>query len=69
MSSDAALIETARAWLAQDPDAETRAELQQLIDAAAGGSADASAELHDRFDERLAFGTAGLRGEIAAGSN
>ncbi|KQW07888.1 phosphomannomutase [Leifsonia sp. Root4] len=69
MSSDAALLETARAWLAQDPDAETRAELQQLIDAAAAGNADASSELHDRFDERLAFGTAGLRGEIAAGSN
>src|SRR6185312_8067296 len=33
------------------------------------GSADAVADLHSRFDERLAFGTAGLRGEIAAGPN
>ena len=33
------------------------------------GDAAASAELADRFDTRLAFGTAGLRGEIAAGPN
>lgn len=68
----ASLVRTAQAWLAQDPDAETRAELQGLIDAAEGDSDAAQAaiaELHDRFDERLAFGTAGLRGEIAAGSN
>lgn len=69
MATDAALLSTAQAWLNQDPDAETRAELQTLIDAASAGDAAAEAELHDRFDERLAFGTAGLRGEIAAGSN
>ncbi|MDR6973218.1 phospho-sugar mutase [Leifsonia shinshuensis] len=63
------LLEEARAWLAQDPDPETRAELDSLIVAAEAGSAEAVADLHSRFDERLAFGTAGLRGEIAAGPN
>lgn len=79
----AAVIATARAWLAQDPDPETQAELLALISAGVdagdgydGGdaetgdaAADAIADLHSRFDERLAFGTAGLRGEIAAGPN
>ena len=53
----------ALAWLAQDPDSETRAELQQLIDA------DDQAGLESRFNTRLEFGTAGLRGELGAGPN
>ncbi|KQQ96045.1 phosphomannomutase [Leifsonia sp. Leaf325] len=71
MTTDAAarVLDQARAWLAQDPDVETRAELRTLIDEAEAGSTDAVTELHARFDVRLAFGTAGLRGEIAAGSN
>jgi phosphomannomutase len=64
-----ALLEAARAWSAQDPDTETRAELDALIAGATGGDDGALAELHARFDERLAFGTAGLRGELAAGPN
>jgi len=63
------VLDAARAWLAQDPDDETRAELSTLIDSAEAHEAAALAELHDRFDTRLAFGTAGLRGEIAAGPN
>ncbi|MBW8872638.1 MAG: phospho-sugar mutase, partial [Leifsonia sp.] len=63
------LLAEARAWLAQDPDPETRDELDALTVAAEAGSADAVADLHSRFDERLAFGTAGLRGAIAAGPN
>ncbi|UAJ80528.1 phospho-sugar mutase [Leifsonia sp. ZF2019] len=63
------LLAAARAWQDQDPDPETRAELETLVAAAADGSADALADLHSRFDTRLAFGTAGLRGEIAAGPN
>ncbi|CAM5505740.1 phospho-sugar mutase [Leifsonia shinshuensis] len=63
------LLEQARAWLAQDPDPETRAELQALIVAAEAGSAVAVEDLHARFDTRLEFGTAGLRGAIAAGPN
>src|SRR5690606_32623618 len=58
-----------RAWHDQDPDPETRAELDHLITDASGGVDRAVAELHDRFDARLAFGTAGLRGRIAAGPN
>jgi phosphomannomutase len=68
MTTDAAL-EAARAWAAQDPDDETRAELEALIAGAASGDEAQAAELHARFDGRLAFGTAGLRGELAAGPN
>ena len=63
------VLARAEAWLAQDPDPETRTELQGIIDAVRAGDAEALADLHDRFDQRLAFGTAGLRGAIAAGSN
>lgn len=55
------LITRARAWLAEDPDPETAAELAALI-----GAGD-TAELADRFSGTLQFGTAGLRGEIGAG--
>ena len=64
MSDDSTdLLDRARAWAAEDPDPATRAELESLIE---GGP---SAELTDRFDGTLAFGTAGLRGELGAGSN
>lgn len=62
-------LDQARAWLRQDPDAETRDELAGIITRAAGGDAAALADLEDRFGRRLAFGTAGLRGELGAGSN
>jgi len=62
-------LEAARAWLAQDPDGVTRAELEDLIARAEDGDAAASADLDDRFSTRLAFGTAGLRGALGAGSN
>ncbi len=63
------LLEKAKAWRDQDPDDETRAELDGLIKDAAAGGEHALAELHDRFETRLEFGTAGLRGRIEAGSN
>ncbi|MEZ5187603.1 MAG: phospho-sugar mutase [Microbacterium sp.] len=62
-------LAAARAWLAQDPDEVTRAELAALIGDAEAGDAAATADLHDRFGARLAFGTAGLRGRLGAGSN
>lgn len=62
-------VEAARAWLAQDPDDVTRAELDTLIRQAEDGDAAAAADLADRFAGRLAFGTAGLRGRLGAGSN
>ncbi len=55
------LIARAQAWLAEDPDAETREELAKLIDA------EDTAELAARFSGTLQFGTAGLRGELGAG--
>lgn len=63
------VIAAASAWRDQDPDDETRAELHTLITAARAGEREALAALHDRFDARLVFGTAGLRGELAAGPN
>jgi phosphomannomutase len=66
------------AWIADDPDAGDRAELQALLDRASAGTdrgaagdsdAQALAELRDRFAGRLEFGTAGLRGVVAAGPN
>ena len=63
MSIPVDLREQAEAWLAADPDPETCAELEQLL------AADSAAELQSRFGSTLKFGTAGLRGELGAGSN
>lgn len=52
----------AERWLAQDPDPQTRQELQRLIDAN-------DDELIDCFAQRLQFGTAGLRGKLGPGPN
>ncbi|QAY60584.1 phospho-sugar mutase [Microbacterium protaetiae] len=64
---DEEILERAQAWLAQDPDGQTRTELRDLIGRASADDADAQAELADRFDGRLVFGTAGLRGRLGAG--
>jgi phosphomannomutase len=53
----------ALSWLSSDPDPETRAEIQALLDAGD------DAALRDRFAQRLQFGTAGLRGELGGGPN
>ncbi|TFD69500.1 phospho-sugar mutase [Cryobacterium ruanii] len=63
------MLQAARAWLNQDPDPETQAQLRALINAVDDGDTVALSNLHSRFDTRLAFGTAGLRGEISAGPN
>jgi phosphomannomutase len=61
------------AWIADDPDAGDQAELKGLLERAFGGSSGSDggvlAELRDRFAGRLEFGTAGLRGVVAAGPN
>jgi phosphomannomutase len=68
--NDAELGRAAEAWIAEDPDPRDREELQALLDRAFGLSdAAALAELRDRFAGRLTFGTAGLRGVVAAGPN
>ncbi|GAA1902114.1 phospho-sugar mutase [Streptomyces durmitorensis] len=61
MPDDSELIARAQAWLAEDPDPDTREELAKLID-----SGDTE-ELAARFGGTLQFGTAGLRGELGAG--
>ena len=50
-------------WLQRDSDPKSRQELQQLV------ADNATTELADRFNGRLAFGTAGLRGIVGAGPN
>lgn len=57
------LIAQAQNWHSQDPDPLTRLEIEQLIDA------QDLVGLGARFDSRLQFGTAGLRGELGAGPN
>jgi phosphomannomutase len=54
------LLARARAWLAEDPDPDTRAELARLIEGD-------DAAVAERFAGRLEFGTAGLRGALGAG--
>lgn len=61
MQSD--FLEPAKLWAAQDPDPVTKAELLELIEA------NDSSGLQSRMGSRLEFGTAGLRGELGAGSN
>ncbi len=55
------IIDRARSWVAQDPDPDTRRELEELID-----RGDVQA-LQERFAGELQFGTAGLRGLLGAG--
>ena len=85
MTGEADFRGVVEAWIADDPDARDRAELQALLDrafadggsAAGGGGGSAGGagatgpldELRDRFAGRLEFGTAGLRGVVAAGPN
>ena len=61
------LARTIASWTAQDPDPETRQQVDDLLTAAEKGDARALAELADAFSERLEFGTAGLRGALGPG--
>ncbi|GAA4686953.1 phospho-sugar mutase [Frondihabitans cladoniiphilus] len=69
------LLARATAWRDQDPDPETRAELTDLLEQITADDSERSdqrenalRDLASRFDGRLEFGTAGLRGELGAGS-
>ncbi|PJI94578.1 phospho-sugar mutase [Luteimicrobium subarcticum] len=79
------LADAVRAWIADDPDEASRDELTALLTVASAApdgdrqvpaagvaaiTSDAAlAELQDRFAGHLQFGTAGLRGAMAAGPN
>ncbi|EME57661.1 phosphomannomutase [Amycolatopsis decaplanina DSM 44594] len=67
MTSD--LRDRAFRWIADDPDDDSRVELQNILARAMGGEAGAADELADRMAGPLEFGTAGLRGPVRAGPN
>ena len=76
VTSEGELRAAVESWIGDDPDPGDRAELRKLADRAFGGAdaggdpdSGALAELRDRFAGRLEFGTAGLRGVVAAGPN
>ncbi|HEV7650114.1 MAG TPA: phospho-sugar mutase [Actinophytocola sp.] len=69
MSLSSTLRDEAFRWMADDPDADTKAELQRVVANAMGGAPGAVDDLADRMDGTLTFGTAGLRGPVRAGSN
>lgn len=57
------VTERARKWLSEEYDAETRAEVQAMLDA------DDKTALIETFYKDLEFGTGGLRGIMGAGTN
>lgn len=57
------------AWTAQDPDPQTRAEVDRLLTRERRGDQAATDELNAAFTGRLQFGTAGLRGALGPGPN
>ncbi|MEO7745900.1 MAG: phospho-sugar mutase [Actinomycetota bacterium] len=67
--STADLLAAASEWLDDDPDPTTRDELSVVLQQVQDGDAAACADLADRFAGPLEFGTAGLRGAVAAGPN
>ncbi|MET4082588.1 phosphoglucomutase [Pedobacter sp. UYP30] len=60
---DSATQQTINKWLNGNYDADTKKDIQKLVDA------NASTELTDAFYKNLEFGTGGLRGIMGAGSN
>lgn len=63
-----ALFDRVGEWISHDVDDDDRAELVSLRERATSNRA-ALADLRDRFAGSLQFGTAGLRGTMAAGPN
>jgi phosphomannomutase len=53
----------AQAWVADDPDPDTRAEVERWL---ASGD---DAELREAFHRRVGFGTSGIRGPLGPGSS
>ncbi len=61
------LRDAALRWIADDPSPQDRAELQRVLADALAGAAPAVADLRQRLEAPLTFGTAGLRGPLRAG--
>ena len=59
-TEDLELVNRAREWMEDDPDPDTRRQVQAMID-------DGGRGLRDHFGGRLQFGTAGLRGVVGPG--
>lgn len=55
------IVHLARRWIADDPDDETRAAIEHLIEAGD------EAQLRELFEGRIGFGTAGLRATMGPG--
>ena len=71
-TTDPDVVSRARDWAAHDPDPRTRAELLAIVaraEAGGDGVEAALADLESRFSGPLQFGTAGLRGAVAAGES
>lgn len=68
-AQESGLFARAHAWATHDPDPETQTELLTLLEEAEGGNVTALEDLHSRFAGPLTFGTAGLRGAVAAGES
>ncbi|MFC4082519.1 phospho-sugar mutase [Amycolatopsis samaneae] len=69
MTVSSTLRDAAFRWIADDPDPDSRAELQDVLANALGGVPGRAEELADRMAGPLEFGTAGLRGPVRAGPN
>ena len=54
-------LDYVKQWIDQDPDPETKLQLQRMLDAGE------IAEIEQLFSSRLSFGTAGLRAELGPG--
>src|SRR5262252_5209470 len=67
MTTPAQFRQAAEAWLSEDPDPTTAAELRELLAAVDRGDEGATRDLRERFDGQLEFGTAGMRGILGAG--
>jgi phosphomannomutase len=69
MTLSSTLRDQAYRWIADDPDPESKQELQRVVANAMGGAPGAVEDLADRMGATLTFGTAGLRGPVRAGPN
>lgn len=63
----AELVEQVKLWRDQDPDSETRGQLDALLESHANGDAASLTTMEALFSGRLAFGTAGIRGRLQPG--